>query len=206
MRKLFFFCIVCFVSIRLSGQSTFDKSIDATNLSEVYIFVDNTFQIEIINTTKNKVIVQARSEGEYQNDILIYAKRKENTLTIRDGIQPFSENHNDKLSAHKVIVLKIKIQVPHHLKVTVQSRIASLKLSGEIKSLFVELNSGDCSLHHFVGNATVNTLGGNILVNTQNAIVNASTKSGILYKEEIYGLHQIALKSISGNINVYKTK
>ncbi|MFD2563356.1 hypothetical protein [Aquimarina rubra] len=206
MRKLFFFFIAFILSIHVSGQSTFDKSIDATGLSEVFILLDNTFQIEVKNTSENKIIVSALSEGEYQNDILVNAKRKENTLTIMDDIQPFSENHNDKLSAHKVIVLKIKIQVPSHLKVTIQSRIASLRLNGDIKSLFVELNSGDCLLHHFVGNATINTLQGDITIHTKNATVNASTKSGTLYEEKIYGQHLIDLKSISGNISVYKTK
>ncbi len=206
MKKLFFFFIAYILSIHVSGQSTFDKSIDATGLSEVFILLDNTFQIEIGNTSENKIIVNAISEGEYQNDILINTKRKGERLTILDDFQPFFKNHDDKLSAHKVIVVKVRIHVPQHLKVTIQSRLASLTLVGRIRSLFVELNSGDCLLNHFTGNATVNTLSGNITVRTTNAMINASTKSGILYEEKMYGQHLIALKSISGNISIFKTK
>ncbi|WP_299221564.1 hypothetical protein [uncultured Aquimarina sp.] len=206
MRQLFFFLIFLQLSISVQSQSIFNKSIDATDLSEVFIFLDDTFQIEITNTSENKIIISAISEGEYQNNILINVTRKENSLTIIDDIQPFSESHNDKLSAHKVIVLKVKIQIPQNLRVTVQSRLASLQLNAKIKSLFVELNSGDCLLHNFIGNTTINTLGGDITVYTKNATINATTKSGIISIEKIFGQHQIELKSITGNISVYKTK
>ncbi|AXT52183.1 hypothetical protein D1818_15560 [Aquimarina sp. BL5] len=206
MRQLFFFSIFLQLSISVQSQSIFNKSIDATDLSEVFIFLDDTFQIEITNTSENKIIVNGISEGEYQNNILINATRKEDSLTILDDIQPFSEKHNDKLSAHKVIVVKVKIQIPQHLNVTIKSRIASLKLNAKIKSLFVELNSGDCLLRNFIGNAMINTLEGDITVYTKNATINTKTKSGILSIEKIFGQHQIELKSITGNISVYKTK
>ena len=206
MRKLFFFFIFILLSISVKSQSSFNKSIDASDLTEVFIILDNTFEVEVTNTSENKIIVNAISEGEYQNDILINAKRKENSLTILDDIQPFSENHNDKLSAHKMIALKVKIQIPQHLNLTITSRLASLELNARIKSLFIELNSGDCTLRNFMGNATINTLGGDIIVYTGNAVINASTKSGIITSEKIFGEHQIELKSITGNISVYKTK
>lgn len=190
----------------MQSQSSFNKSIDATDLTEVSITLDNTFQIEVTNTSENKIIVTAVSEGEYQNNVFINTKRNENSLSIIDDIQPFSENHNDKLSAHKVIVLKVKIQLPKHLNVVIISRLASLNLNAKIKSLFVELNSGDCFLNDFIGNAVINTLDGSITIYTKNATINASTKKGILSAEKIFGEHLIELKSISGDISVYKTK
>ncbi|SEK86377.1 hypothetical protein SAMN04487910_1329 [Aquimarina amphilecti] len=206
MRKPFFFLIFLFVFKWVQSQSSFNKSIDATDLTEVSIILDNTFQIEITNTSENKIIVTAISEGEYQNNVLINVKRKGNSLSILDDIQPFSENYNDKLSAHKVIALKVKIQLPKHLKVIITSRLASLKLDAKIKSLFSELNSGDCFLNNFIGDATINTLAGSITVYTKNATIDASTKTGILSAEKIFGEHLIKLKSISGDISVYKTK
>ncbi|AXT57073.1 hypothetical protein D1815_15455 [Aquimarina sp. AD1] len=206
MRKSFFFLIFLFVFNWMQSQSSFNKSIDATDLTEVSITLDNTFQIEVTNTSENKIIVTAVSEGEYQNNVFINTKRNENSLSIIDDIQPFSENHNDKLSAHKVIVLKVKIQLPKHLNVVITSRLASLNLNAKIKSLFVELNSGDCFLNDFIGNAVINTLDGSITIYTKNATINASTKKGILSAEKIFGEHLIELKSISGDISVYKTK
>jgi len=206
MRKLFLFLILLMISLSIQSQSSFNKSLDVTDVKEIFLILDNAFQIEITNTSENKIIIQAVSEGEYQNHVLIHSKRSKNTLTIKDTIQPFSENYNDKLSTHKLISLYVKIQIPRHLKVTLQSKLASLIVEAETKSLFVELNSGDCLLKKFIGNALVNTTVGNIAIYTKNANVKTSTKSGQIIREKIYGQHQIQLKSISGNISVYKTK
>ncbi|MDH7446162.1 hypothetical protein [Aquimarina sp. 2201CG14-23] len=206
MRQLFFFCTFLLLSMSLLSQSTFDKSTDATDIKELTIILDNTFLIEISNTSENKIIASAISEGEYQNNMLLKMQRDEHKIIIQDDIQPFSKNHNDKLSAHKVTSLKIKIQIPQHIKVTIRSRIASLEINAILKSLFVELNSGNCQLHHFIGNAKINTLTGDIMLFTKNATIKTSTKSGIINSESIWGQHQIELNSISGNISVYKTK
>ncbi len=206
MRESFFFLIFLFVFKWVQSQSSFNKSIDATDLTEIFITLDNTFQIEVTNTSENKIIVTAVSEGEYQNKVFINTKREENSLSIIDDIQPFSENHNDKLSAHKLIVLKVKIQLPKHLNVIITSRLASLNLNAKTKSLLVELNSGDCFLNNFIGNAVINTLDGSITIYTKNATIKASTKKGILFAEKIFGEHLVELKSISGDISVYKTK
>lgn len=206
MRKLFSFFILQLFWITGLSQSSFNKIIDITDISEIFIVLDNTFQVEVTNTSENKVIINAISEGEYQNNVLINVKRTQNTLVIEDDIQPFSEKHNDKLSAHKVIALKIKIQLPRHLDTTITSKLASLNLNGSLKSLFVELSSGDCLVQNFIGNAVINTLGGNIELHTKNAKIKAVTKSGIISSDKIFGKHQIELKSITGNISVYKTK
>lgn len=206
MRKLFSFFVLLLFWISALSQSSFNKIIDVTEISEIFIVLDNTFQVEVTNTSENKVIISAISEGEYQNNVLINVKQTQNTLVIEDDIQPFSEKHNDKLSAHKVIALKVKIQLPRHLDTTITSKLASLDLDGSLKSLFVELNSGDCLVQNFIGNAVINTLGGNIELHTKNAKIKAVTKSGIISSDKISGKHQIELKSITGNISVYKTK
>ncbi len=200
----FFFFIISSASIL--GQSQFDKNIDATGLEEVIIILDNTFRVAITNTNENKIIYNAVSEGEYQDYILIKTTRTQKALTIKDDLQPFSTNYNDKLSAHKVMAVQIDLQIPSHINVTIKSSIASLKIRGAYKNLFVELNSGDCILDHFVGNATVNTLGGDIKVSTKNAQVNTSTKSGKMDVQKTFGTHKINLSSISGDISVCKTK
>ncbi|MBQ4819957.1 hypothetical protein [Aquimarina sp. MMG016] len=202
MKWLFSF----FISITIHAQSTFDKSFDTSEVEEVEIVLHNTFEIEIINNIEDKVIFNGVSEGEYENDILIKAKQYGKRIVLEDEIQPFSENHNDKLSAHKVFVVKVKLQIPDHLNVVIKSRIASLDINGEFKNLFAELDSGDCLLNSFIGNATINTLSGNINVFTENANIITSTKSGKINSENITGAYQINLKSISGNISVYKTK
>ncbi|WP_109302207.1 hypothetical protein [Aquimarina sp. AU474] len=206
MRRLNSFFIFIISSASILGQSTFDRSIDASGLNEIIIILDNTFQVEITNTQENKIIYNAVSEGEYQDHVLIKTARTQKTLTIKDDLQPFSIDYNDKLSAHKVMAVKIVIQIPSHIGVTIKSNIATLTAKGTYKNLFVELNSGDCIIDHFMGNATINTLTGDIKLSTKNAIVNTITKSGKLNVQKIYGEHKINLSSISGDISVCKTK
>ncbi|MBW1295838.1 hypothetical protein [Aquimarina litoralis] len=206
MRQLFSFLTLLLFWSSAQSQSSFSKTIDATDITETFFILDNTFQIEVTNTSENKIVINAVAEGEYQNHVLLNVKRDQHMLTILDDIQPFSEKHNDKLSAHKVIALKVNIQLPRHLAVTITSKLGSLEFNGHLKSLFVELNSGDCLVQNFIGNAVINTLGGNIELHTKNAKIKTATKSGVISKDKIFGKHQIELKSITGNISVYKTK
>lgn len=204
---LFFSFFMCFLTIiTVKSQSRVEKSIAAVDLKEIIILIDTAFEIEITNTSENKILISTQSEGEYQNEILIKTERTNTSLIIKDDIQPFSEIFNDKLSAHKVIALKVKIKIPEHLSVTIRSNLASLSIEGKVSSLFAELKSGDCSLRLFTGNATINTWAGDILVHTNNASVYPVTKSGIIFLEKMSGKNQIYLNSISGSISVYKTK
>lgn len=206
MRQLnsFFICVI--FAFNLQAQSTFDKSLDASGINEVEIILDNFFLVEITNTTSNKIIFNSISEGEYKDHILIKAKRSQKSIFLQDDMQPFMNNHNDKLSAHKVFAAKAKIQIPRHLAVIIKSRTASVQIRGTFKNVFAELNSGDCSLQPFVGNAKIYTLQGNIVLYTKNADVKTVSSSGKIKKEDVVGQHQIELKSISGDISVYKTK
>ena len=206
MRRLNSFYICFLLSISFYGQSTIDKSIDVTDLEEVEIILHNTFQIEITNNFENKIVFHSVSEGEYKDDIFIKSHRTKQKVVLKDALQPFSKNYNDKLSAHKVFAVKVKLQIPEHLNVRIISRIASLELNGKFKNLFIELNSGDCLLNNFLGDATVNTLSGNINLFTKNAMVKTISKSGKIRAKRITGKHKINLKTISGDISVHKTK
>ncbi|MDY8135229.1 hypothetical protein U0D62_06455 [Aquimarina sp. 2201CG5-10] len=206
MRQLnSFFILVMFTTIMV-GQSSIDKSIDASGLKEVTIILNNTFQIEISNNLEDKIIFSVQSEGEYQDRILINTQRLETSVVLQDDVQPFSESHNDKLSAHKVFAVKVKIQIPPYLKVVVQSRTASLNITGKLKHLFAELNSGDCLLKSYIGEAMINTFTGNIDIYTKDASINASTRSGEIKGKMTFGRYPIELKSISGNINIHNMK
>lgn len=200
-----FYLYILFIA-HIHAQSTVNKSIDVSGVEEVEIILDNFFQIEIVQTTADKVVFSATSEGEYKDHILIKGKRLERTIVLQDGLQPFSDHHNDKLSAHKVFAATAKIEIPEYLNIVVKSKTASTYIVGSYKNLFVELNSGDCIIKGFEGDAKIHTYFGNIIIDTKNATITATSTSGLVNKEHITGKHQIELKSISGNISVYKTK
>ena len=68
----------------------------------------------------------------------------------------------DKLSAHKVFSLEIKLIVPENLKIEIESNIASVTAIGEFEYLQIQLKQGNCEVLNFSGNALVNTFTGNI--------------------------------------------
>ncbi len=204
--KYILLSIITMLSLSIQSQSTIDKSIDVSSYNEVVLILDHTFLVELSNTTDDKISISAQSEGEYKDSVLLKVIQDEDTITIADDIQPFSKNYNDKLSAHKVIALKTKVSIPKDLKVTLRSRLASLHMDASFSSLFVELQAGDCLIDSFIGDAIINTFSGSISMHTNHATVVANSKSGIVTIEKTYGPHQVQLKSISGNISVYKTK
>ena len=202
MRWLFLFLGVFIFRNEIYSQSTVDKTIDATELHQLEIDLDNTFQIEIVNNHKNQIVFSAIAEGEFEDKLLINAERNNTTLIIKEAQQPFVRDYNDKLSAHKVHAIKVIIEIPDNLEVFINSRNASISVSGNYKLLVAELFSGDCKLHSFMGNATINTINGNIEVQTLDAVVSAISKLGEVHKEHLGGTHVINLNSVRGNINV----
>ncbi|GAA4116608.1 hypothetical protein GCM10022393_17330 [Aquimarina addita] len=179
---------------------------DATGIKDAFIILDHTFELDITNTSENRIIINSVAEGEHQNRILIKAHRDNNSIHIVDDLQPFSTNYNDKLDAHKVIASKMKIEIPAHITVHVQSSIANVNIQARFKNLLIALTSGNCMLNSFIGNATINSTKGAITLFTKNATVSAYSKSGNVTSEKISGIYEIDLKSNSGAIHVYKIK
>ncbi len=203
LNSLLLFLLFCF---QAHAQSSFDRTIASNGFEEVVITLHNTFQIEITSAETSDITYNAISEGEYQDHLLIRSTIKEKKLYLQDDVQPFSQHHNDKLSAHKVYAVKVVLQIPSHLKVTVKSNTASLKIDGGFKNLFAEFSAGNCILEAYQGHATINTIAGDITLTTKNATVKAATKTGKIRSQNIYGPYKINLTSISGDISVYKTK
>lgn len=189
-----------------NAQSTVSKKMDAQGIKELNLVLDHAFLIEVENTTNNEITFDLVSEGEFKNNLLIKTDRNEDRLRIEDELQPFSSYHNDKLSAHKVFAVVAKISVPKGIRITLKSKIGSFKATGRFASLFVELNSGDCILNSFIGDAEINTMQGDITIYMNKASVQASSKSGRINNEIELGENQLKLKTISGDINILKTK
>lgn len=195
-----------FQSTLVLSQSSFYKSIEIADIENIQINLEHAFELEMVNTSEKKVIIEAFSEGEYQNQVFVKTERNEKVLYLKDVVQPFLPMPNDKLSAHKVIALKIKISLPRKMNVTVQALRASLKGNIELIQLEAALESGNCYLNSFVGNATIHTLNGMITIFTKDAVVLAESKTGDIMVKELYGNHTIELKSIRGDIKVYSLK
>jgi len=206
MKTTFYIAIFFFV-FQLQAQKVIEKEIDLQNISSVVINGNQIFKIRINANTTKTILVQAKFEGEYNEDIVLLTEKVDSKLTISTEFQPLFVPHNDKLSAHKVISIELSISLPEYLNVWIQSDIASVLALGQYNNLTIELVNGNCKVDSFSGNAIINTIHGAINVSSDDAKVVAHTKKGILKQDKLRsGKKTLNLNSINGNITVTKTE
>jgi hypothetical protein len=189
------------------AQKQLQKSISASGIENVEIIIDKVFEVQIVASKTQNINIKAWAEGEHNEHLLITTINQANTLKIGCEYQPEFREYNDKLSAHKIISMKMQIEIPENLKCYIKSDIANAMISGKFNKLMVELKSGFCLAKNFYGNATINTYSGDIVMHTNYAIVNALTSNGTLVRDKIIpGTNKIALKSVNGDIKLIKTQ
>ena len=183
------------------AQKVVKKSIVNTHISFIQIDASNCFEIEIMTADSKEMIIEATIEGEYEKELLLKVHETGSTLLINAGFQPNFEHPNDKLSAHKVISIALKIQLPRHKNVTVFGMSCNIIISGAYNKLKTILNDGNCYLNNVVATAEVKTQSGNIIVKTKAASIIATSKYGCIDKGVIpIGDNQYTLNTITGNI------
>ncbi|WP_159022371.1 hypothetical protein [Formosa sp. L2A11] len=189
------------------AQKRVDKIIDAQDISTIQINGNNCFKIHVLALNTSEIAIQTIIEGEHSEDMVVVARKSNDTLFVSTGFQPLFKADNDKLSAHKLMSVELDIQVPKHLNFNVKSDIASVEAEGVFNTAFIELNQGHCKLLSFLGSARVNTINGSIYVETNYANVSASSRHGVVKLQPLtLGQHQLDLKSIQGDISVIKTE
>lgn len=206
MKYLFCFVLLMF-SVEMKAQKVVEKTIDAKGIATIVIEGDDVFNIKITSKPVKTITLKTKSEGEYSEDVVVLTSVKQDSLIISSAFQPLYVNHNDKLSAHKVLSIEAELTVPKNYNVYLKSKIANAEVIGNYKMLILELSQGNCSLKSFTGNAIVNTIEGQIILNTNYARVDAYTKTGVVTREEITsGNNEIKLNSVNGNISITNTK
>ena len=130
------------------------------------------------------------------------------TLSLSTGFTPYFQAENDKLAAHKVISIEMKLNISNSLEVFVRSSIASLSTHGSFKNLQVELGNGNCVLNDFEGDAQLLTGNGNIRVVAHDTVgARAKTKRGKLTNElSATGNFYIDAESVNGDITLLKSQ
>ena len=205
--KNIFFTGFFFSIFFLYGQKIENKTIENSKIESIVIEGDAIFKIEINSTTSKTINITSKIEGEYAKSTKVITQIKNNSLLITCDYPKLTYKTDDKLNAHKVHSIEIALEVPKHLNLYIKSAIASAKINGTFKYLLLELNQGNVEVLNFKGDATINTYNGNIDLETNNGIIDAKTKTGIFKSEKITeSLNQIKIRSINGNINIYKTK
>lgn len=205
--------LITFMLYSLIGisQNKLQQQIDAKHIESISINGNQIFSISIVTSNTNDIKVLSVLDGEYQNDFQLVIKEENKRLIL--GLEPMSlaEIPDDKRNAHKVIAATLRMEIPEHLALYILSDIGSVELKGNFKSVFIELEQGQCYVEGYVETARINTLEGDIGIKTKNARVVASSNHGkVIINKRLHPRSnsvsttssQWELTSINGNITV----
>lgn len=191
----------------VQGQRTVKKSIVDHNISLIQIDTENCFKVDIETSTGKELIVEASFDGEYNKDLLLTIKEEGNTLKIQAGFQPNFVDPNDKLSAHKVVSIALKIKLPSEQAVQVFGTNSNIDISGSYKNLTVTLADGHCFLNQVSRYADIKTQSGDIRASIVAAMIKAQSKYGMVKSDKIpFGDAELILTTTTGNIYITKTE
>jgi len=206
MKKIILAVLLVVVNF-LNAQKVIKKSISATNVSLFQIDLTNCFKLSLETSHKEVIEVEATLDGEYRKDLLLNVVEEGNTIWVNTNFQPDFVNPNDKLSAHKVISIALKIKLPKYKSVEVTGGSCNAIITGKYKNISVALSDGTCILDKVSENVFVSTKSGDIKVVNSIATIDATSKYGTVYKETIpKGNTHFKLMSITGNIYLNKTE
>lgn len=200
MKNIF---LLLFLSANLLGaQKIVKKAIINSEITAVRIDAQNCFLINIETSKTDEILVEAIIDGEYKNDLLLNLEAKGSSIFVSAGFSPNFINPNDKLSAHKVVSIELQISLPESQNVQIDGTSCNIIASGEYENLKITLNDGNCSLSEVSETVSVLTQSGDINIRSSSAKINASSKFGLVQKNEIPdGSNNYVLATTTGNIN-----
>ncbi|MGB7842078.1 MAG: hypothetical protein WBL21_04765 [Salinimicrobium sp.] len=201
-----------FVGLLMFGLSAFaqkevNQILDAGNLNRIVLSSDEIYRISIETAPVHTISIKSQADGEYFNDIRLASKIRGQTLHLKSHFSEALQDGFDKLSAHKVFSMEVKLEIPENMSLEIKSNVASVFLEGDYENILIQLKSGSFYSEKFSGNAIINTFDGNIKLVTSNALIDADTRHGTIELPlSGTGTYKIKLTSINGNIEVSETK
>lgn len=170
---LFFISYYCF------SQKTIQKSWETTNLTLIEINSKHISKLEIISTNDKLIKLDAKIEGEYFQNLYLSAPISDKKLIITTNYPEYFVAFNDKLSAHKLHAIEVKLYVPITLALSVNLENCTLNTQGAFKDFTLNINDGFVQLQQFNGKAHIQS---------KNAIIIAQTlkEVGVIAKSQ-YG-------------------
>ncbi len=204
---IYILLLISFVSESFA-QKVLQKEWDASGISKLVIESDEVFNIKITSEKTNTIKIDTHVEGENYEDVVLGVIEKEKSLILNTGYSPYFEAKNDKLAAHKVIAIEMEVTLPETMMVSIRSGIASVEGYGSFKSFEAGLESGNCILYNFRGNALLQTKQGAITVYAkENVKGKAISKRGIIHNTlPMKGKYTINAESIDGTIRLIQNK
>ncbi len=205
----YFLTIFCFLAFQqwAACQKLVRKTIINPEKQYVQINTENCYLLALQTTTGKELVVEAEIEGEYKKDLAINIEEDGNTIVVGASFLPNFRHPNDKLSAHKVISIALKISVPEYSQVNVLGTNTKVNAQGNYEKLKIVLGNGDCVLYGVKENIEVKTQKGNIILLTEEGDVKAKSTYGKVTLAPLpTGNTTFILTSIEGDIKVTNPK
>ncbi len=207
MRYFAFFLFALLVVNQGFGQKTVKKVFLNPDVTSIQIDTNLFFDVKVETSQEKALVLEASMEGEYQKDLALEITENGNTLLVAGKFQPYFNDPNDKLSAHKVVSISLYIRVPENKEVYLYGNSSNVMAEGNYKDLRVVLNDGKCTIREGGQKVSATTQSGPISLIIASGTVKAISKYGSIAKEQIpKGDELFNLSSTTGNITITQAK
>ena len=207
MKSVFFFLGLLFCFQLVYAQKLIKKSIVNGDISYILIDVKNCFEIDLLTANSEELVIEAQIDGEYEKDLLINVVEEGSTIKVSADFQPNFIKPNDKLSAHKVVSIALRVVVPEGKSVHVFGTDCNVIVTGLYDFLKVSLNDGRCELNKVSYTAEVMTQSGHISAIYSDAVIEAKSKYGrVIGTISKNGNSNYDLRTVTGDILIKRVE
>jgi hypothetical protein len=187
----------------LQGQKRVKKTLLDPSVASVVIDGSQCFYISLETAETREVLVEAEMEGEYQSEVVVVTETLGNTLRISTGFVPSFQIPNDKLSAHKVLSVKLRVVLPRYQRVSLAAGSCRVETAGIFRDLKIHIADGGCLLGHTAEHTEVTTASAPITAWIGRGVVEAHSRYGLVQLEPIPpGDPEFVFRSTRGDIKV----
>lgn len=191
----------------LHAQKRVSKTLINPEIKAISIDSDLCYRVILETTDTDEVTVEARMDGEYSGDLVIHFREDGQTLFIEPRFGPEFRLPNDKLGAHKVVSVGMRVALPEDQNVQVTATTCDIRTSGRFRDLKIVFNDGSCRLEHRAEHTEVRTGSASILARIHAGSVEAESRFGLVSLEPVpAGDHHLKLFSARGNISVQRCR
>ncbi|MEA1786563.1 hypothetical protein U1E44_10710 [Arenibacter sp. GZD96] len=189
------------------GQKITHKTLIDPETTSIHLNAANVYQVQLATRETKEMNIEAFIDGEYSGEQLVQITKNGGTSVVSVEFQPNFEMPNDKLSAHKVLSVALKIEVPQGKRFYLYGSEANVSITGVYSHLKVVLNDGNCTLYHVQAPVVVQTQSGVITTKGAYATIEAFSKYGAVFGEaHTSGKYSYHLSTVTGNIYLNKTE
>ena len=188
----------------LSAQKRVSKALLDPVVESIVVEGEQCYRILLETADTREVHITAEMEGEYQEALLVQSEVLGNTLRISTGFAPDFELPNDKLGAHKVFSVALRIVLPSDQRVTLFAGSGQVAVRGRYRSLKARMDGGHIHLEHLAERTDIRTRTAGIDAQIPRGTVTAESRHGMVEMGNIpEGGRRYELKSNQGNIRVH---